>query len=67
MSREIMRNTKREAVRAFLRRQSDFCIYGIRLRFQHAYGRYYQCLLPDGGEVFRMVAQRDGTVRVMEV
>lgn len=66
MAKQIMENTKRAAIGAFLRRQKEFWVYGIKLRFEHAYGRYYQCLLPDGGEVFRMVRTSHG-VFVMDV
>lgn len=68
MARKIMAETKRAAIKAFLNRQREFWVYGIRLTFEHAYGKYYQCLLPDGGgEVFRMVALPGGGVAVMDV
>lgn len=67
MAETIMQNTKRAAIKAFLRNQVEFKIYGITLRFKHAYGRFWQCLLPDGGEVFRMVRMANGGVTIMEV
>lgn len=66
MAEVIMRNTKRAAIKAFLSSQMEFIVYGIKLRFEHAYGPYYQCLLPDGGEVFRLKQTSSG-VAVMDV
>ena len=67
MAKKIMETTKREAMKAFLRKQREFWVYGVKLRFEHAYGQYYQCLLPDGGEVFRMVRLPGGSVAIMDV
>lgn len=68
MARKIMAETKRAAIKAFLNRQREFIVYGIKLRFEHAYGKYYQCLLPEGGgEVFRMVALPGNRVAIMDV
>ena len=67
MAKKIMAETKSAAIRAFLNRQREFFIHGIKLRFEHAYGRYHQCLLPDGGEVFRMVRLPGNRVAIMDV
>lgn len=68
MAKRLMAETKRAAIRAFLNRQREFVVHGITLTFQHAYGRYYQCMLPENcGEVFRMVALPGGRVAIMDV
>ncbi len=60
MAQEIMWRTKLAAVDAFQQRQREFSIFGIIIRIVHAYGRFFQCLLPDGSEVFRLVSYEKG-------
>lgn len=71
---ELMDKAKREALAAFIDNQREVTIWydlgeslkAITLHIVHAFGQFYQCLLPDGGELFRLV-DCGGRVAVLNV
>lgn len=66
MGKMLMAQAKQAARAAFCNQQKQFSFYNTQLSFQHAYDQYYQCVTPDGGEIFRMVALPGGGEAIMD-
>ena len=55
MAKHIFFTVRNEAIRAYLEGKSEIRIFGIVIRIQHAHSNQYQVILPDGGEIIRIV------------
>lgn len=67
MAKHIMFTAKSAALRAFVRGQRSFSIFGITLTIEHAHSNQYRVLLPDSDEIFRLVAHHNGAISLYEV
>lgn len=52
---QLMYQLKQEVVSKFLRGIREFVFHGLALRIAPAHDNEFQVLLPDGGEVFRVI------------
>ena len=67
MAQRIMFTAKSASLRAFVRGERTFRLFGITLTIQHAHDDEYQVLLPDMSEIFRIVDCGNGRVRLFVV
>jgi hypothetical protein len=62
-----MFTAKSASLRAFVRGERTFRLFGITLTIQHAHDDEYQVLLPDMSEIFRIVDCGNGSAKLYVV
>lgn len=67
MAQRIMFTAKSASLRAFIRGEFSFRLFGITLTIQHAHDDEYQVLLPDMSEIFRIVDCGNGSAKLYVV
>lgn len=67
MAQRIMFTAKSASLRAFVRGERTFRLFGITLTIQHAHDDEYQVLLPDMSEIFRIVDCGNGCAKLYVV
>ena len=67
MAQGIMFTAKSASLRAFVRGERTFRLFGITLTIQHAHDDEYQVLLPDMSEIFRIVDYGNGSAKLYVV
>ncbi len=67
MAQRIMFTAKSASLRAFVRGERTFRLFGITLTIQHAHDDEYQVLLPDMSEIFRIVDCGNGSAKLYVV
>ena len=67
MAQRIMFTAKSASLRAFVRGERTFRLFGITLTIQHAHDDEYQVLLPDMSEIVRIVDCGNGSAKLYVV